>query len=729
MGRTGAEAIDGTLVQLTAAYHAAPAALLAASAAFFLLAPGTPDRALQRWLLAAVLICGAAFEVGVVRALTLDPGRATEAGDRWVSDVRHLQALLSAALLAVYPTRPAWRRLEGLAALAGIGLLVFGWAAYLGAKPAIFAADPSRLGAPYSLLGRLAEREGMDLAMLLLVSSAYARTRALAGDERRGAWVVIAMFAGGAATVGYIAVLFAAGLVTGTPFVPSAFAGVAGDCCRLLAVPYALLWFVGFPLLVAWRWRAGDRIPAAFVAYGAATGPFLILFPVDLWPAGFILQALLPLYAVVRYRALGAAEAPRWARPLLPASVFLLVFLIVSAPVLLAAGTSPLGLVLAVLLGLALGGLAAMAVLPRTGPWSLAWSASEPPDATARRLGAYRAALQAEVDAGAAQGALASKLRPLRMELGVSEQEHNALLFGLGPRAPAGRGLEIGASFLGRYRVECELGKGGSGTTFLCRDEVVGRPVVVKAVKALGQGDEAIRTVVREARALGGVEHPNVVRLHDVQQVGDDAYLIMEHVKSGSLKERLAAGPLSRDAFLGLARDVLQGLEAVHAAGVVHRDVKPSNILFDSDGRAKLADFGVAQLPGLETTVGGRDGGPGTVQYMSPEQAKGKLVTPQSDLFSAAATLYEALTGEPYLGPRARESVAELRIRAADPGSFRRPLRGNAALKAWFARALEPDPRRRFASARAMREALEQARMAPSSATAGDEPPAPATAS
>jgi hypothetical protein len=713
MGAARAEVIvDATLVQVNAAYNAAAAGLLAAVATFFLLVSGTPRTRWPRRFLGAVLLFNAAFEVAVVVAWfrATDAPRPPDDVAYFAGDAGILAFSAAAAFLVTYPTATRWRRPEGLAALGGLALVAFGWSVQELARTSL-TVDPNVLGSPYTIWGRLLAKEGASFAVLLLAASAYARARALPSHERSGAYLVLAALAGGVLwDFGFLLDAFAVSSLGGPSFTPAAFAGVAGDCCHLLVIPWVAVWVVGVPLLIAAQWRAGDRVPAGLLAIGAAGNFVVVLLPfVEVWQAGyFIYLTALPLYAVVRHGALGIAATPRWTRPLLPASVFLLVFLTVTAPVLIATGGSPLGLVLGVLLGLALGGGVALAVLPRAGLWSLAWSAGEAPDATARRLGAYRAALQAEVDGGAAHEALRSKLRPLRVELGVSEQEHNALLFALGPRVAGGHELEGGALFLGRYRVERELGKGGSGTTFLCRDEVVGRSVVVKAVRAAGQADEAIRTVVREARALGGIEHPNVVRLHDVQQVGDDAYLIMEHVRGGSLKERLASGTLPREAFHRLAVDVLQGLEAVHAAGVVHRDVKPSNILFDQDGRARLAVFGVAQLPGLETTVGGRDGGPGTVQYMSPEQAKGKLVTPQSDLFSAAATLFEALTGEPYLQPGPRESVAELRIRAADPGSFRRPLRGNAALKAWFAKAMDPDPRRRFASARAMREALDQ---------------------
>ena len=144
----------------------------------------------------------------------------------------------------------------------------------------------------------------------------------------------------------------------------------------------------------------------------------------------------------------------------------------------------------------------------------------------------------------------------------------------------------------------------------------------------------------------------------------------------------------------------------MHRAGALHRDVKPANVLLTREGAVKLADFGVAQAPGLDATLGlgAQPAQGGTPRYMSPEQAKGKRLTASSDLYSAAATLYEAYAGRPFL--EGGESAAELQARAAAAGPFARPLDAPPALRAWFARALDPDPARRFASAGEMRDAL-----------------------
>jgi outer membrane protein assembly factor BamB len=270
-----------------------------------------------------------------------------------------------------------------------------------------------------------------------------------------------------------------------------------------------------------------------------------------------------------------------------------------------------------------------------------------------------------------------------------------------GGRLPISAAAAPGDVLLGKYRVTRLLGEGAHGRTYLAEDVAAHRPVVVKVLHPRASGDASLR----EARAIAAVRHPNVVTLYHVEQSGDAACLVMEYVDGGSLQQRLARGALGGDEFRRVATGVLDALQAVHDAGAVHRDVKPSNVLLTRDGQPKLADFGVAHLPGMETTVGGEGTTVGTVRYMSPEQAKGKPATPRSDLFSAGATLFEAYTGTPYLQAEPNESAVELQMRAARAEPFDQRLEP-PALRAWFARALEPDPALRFASARAMREAL-----------------------
>ncbi len=360
--------------------------------------------------------------------------------------------------------------------------------------------------------------------------------------------------------------------------------------------------------------------------------------------------------------------------------------------------------------GILVGGAAVGALLIAIAPIRRASNAladrlfpgvSKTPDYLMRKkVEVYREALR---DALGPDGKMDSKqssaLREFRNSLGLTQRDHDVMLAALEASPFANRAAQVvpGATILGKYRVERELGAGGSGKAFLASDVRMNRRVVLKTIPS---DDQA--AVIREARTAAAIEHPNVVRIYDVENVRDQTVLVMEYVDGGSLRERLrTSGPLSDSAFARIADDVLAALEAVHAAGAVHRDVKPSNILLTRDGRAKLADFGIAQLAGFETTIGGS--GSGTAQYMSPEQARGKRLTVLSDLYSAAATMYEARTGRPVIERLPDESAIELRMRVGALRDFKGNVKPSK-LRAWFARALAPE--KRFSSAAEMRRAL-----------------------
>lgn len=366
------------------------------------------------------------------------------------------------------------------------------------------------------------------------------------------------------------------------------------------------------------------------------------------------------------------------------------------AMVLAVAATASLVLVLRRLQGL--GERVAEAALP---------GAEDEVRLSARKVEVYRAALEEAVLAGRLD-AEEPRLAALRRELGLTARDHAVLAFAVQGHAVA-PSLGPGDTVLGRWRLERVLGEGANGTTFLAADADGGPDVAAKVLRP-DRGEDA--ATLREARALEAVRHPHVVRLLASGQERGRTVLVMEHVPGGSLAARLRRGRLDEAGFRRLADGLLGGLAAVHAAGVVHRDVKPSNVLLTADGAPKLGDFGIAHLPGLETTVGGgRDPGTavGTIRFMSPEQARGRRVTPRSDLFSAGATLYEAWTGRPYLAPLPGESSVELQMRAAAGQAFPRDVPGPPAIRAWFARALHPDPSQRFASAEDAAEHLAQA--------------------
>lgn len=234
----------------------------------------------------------------------------------------------------------------------------------------------------------------------------------------------------------------------------------------------------------------------------------------------------------------------------------------------------------------------------------------------------------------------------------------------------------------GRFRLLQELGQGGGGRTYLAEDTQLHRRVALKRL----QGAETDQ-LLREARALASVSHPNVATLFDAWVENGAAVLVMEYVDGGSLRDRLERGPLPPAEWGRVAAQVLGALEAVHAVGVVHRDVKPSNVLLTRDGDVKMADFGIALTFEEETRT--RDHGAvraaGSPRYMSPEQARGLPATERSDVYSAALTLLEAWTGAPHVPPTSQGPLWD-----------------------WFRRALDARPERRFESARECRHALEE---------------------
>src|SRR5687767_1512475 len=212
-----------------------------------------------------------------------------------------------------------------------------------------------------------------------------------------------------------------------------------------------------------------------------------------------------------------------------------------------------------------------------------------------------------------------------------------------------GRGDRVVA---GRYALTDVLGRGGMGTVWLATDRVLERKVALKEVTfSIELSDEERRILrertLREARAAARLDHPCVTRVYDVVEEGGKPWLVMEHVSARSLQEILETdGPLSPAAVATIGLDLLAALDAAHDAGIVHRDVKPSNVLVDRKGHACLTDFGIATTTGDSslTTQGALIGSP---SYMAPERANGEEPRPPVDLWSLGATLYAAVEGRP----------------------------------------------------------------------------------
>ncbi|PSM43199.1 serine/threonine protein kinase [Streptomyces dioscori] len=213
--------------------------------------------------------------------------------------------------------------------------------------------------------------------------------------------------------------------------------------------------------------------------------------------------------------------------------------------------------------------------------------------------------------------------------------------------AHAARGA--GRLIAGRYRLTDQLGRGGMGTVWRAHDQLLARDVAAKELHVFTQGDEDrrvwLRRAVREARVVARVPHPHVVGVHDLVEYEDRLWIVMELIDGPSLAQLIARnGPLEPTKVAELGAQLLGALDAVHAAGALHRDVKPANVLLRRDGSAVLTDFGIAVVDDGEALTNSGEFA-GSVEYMAPERVNGGEVGPASDLWSLAATLVTAATG------------------------------------------------------------------------------------
>jgi eukaryotic-like serine/threonine-protein kinase len=211
----------------------------------------------------------------------------------------------------------------------------------------------------------------------------------------------------------------------------------------------------------------------------------------------------------------------------------------------------------------------------------------------------------------------------------------------------------------GRYRIERPLGHGGMATVYLGHDTELERPVAIKLLAENLAGDEEFRRrFVREAKLAARLSDPNVVSIYDAGEDDGRPYIVMEHVDGETLADLLARrGRLPPDEARELAAQAASGLAHAHAAGLVHRDVKPQNLILRRDGTVKIADFGIARAAAETTSLTMAGTVLGTAAYLAPEQALGEKVTAAADVYSLGAVLYELLTGRP---PFQFESLADL---------------------------------------------------------------------
>lgn len=282
------------------------------------------------------------------------------------------------------------------------------------------------------------------------------------------------------------------------------------------------------------------------------------------------------------------------------------------------------------------------------------------------------------------------------------------------PRMPLTPG-----SKLGPYEIQSQLGAGGMGEVYRAMDTRLGRIVAVKVLsESLANDADRLQRFEHEARVLSALNHPNLLSIFDVGAQNGIHYLVSEFLAGSTLRERLAAGPLSTRLMVDYALQMANGLAAAHARGIVHRDLKPGNVLVTREERVKILDFGLAKqtrvAPGTADSTALTCPTPtaagmvlGTVGYMSPEQVRGQAADHRSDIFSFGAILYEMISGKrAFLGDSSIETMNAI-LKAEAPELSASNPKLNPGLDRIVRRCLEKDPERRFQSASDLAFALE----------------------
>jgi beta-lactam-binding protein with PASTA domain/predicted Ser/Thr protein kinase len=266
----------------------------------------------------------------------------------------------------------------------------------------------------------------------------------------------------------------------------------------------------------------------------------------------------------------------------------------------------------------------------------------------------------------------------------------------------------IDTLFDGRYRVQRKLGAGGMADVYLAEDQELGRRVAIKILNGRhANDDQFIERFRREAKNAAALNHPNIVSIYDRGEAEDTYYIAMEFLDGRTLKELIIGrGAAPINVAIEYARQILSALRFAHRHGIVHRDIKPHNVLVDGEGRVKVTDFGIARAGTSQMTEAGSI--VGTAQYLSPEQARGAEVDPRSDLYSLGVVLYELLTGKtPFDGETPVEIAMKHLSNAPKPPSKLRP-EVPPELDMVVLRALAKNPDDRYQSADEMEADLER---------------------
>ncbi len=230
--------------------------------------------------------------------------------------------------------------------------------------------------------------------------------------------------------------------------------------------------------------------------------------------------------------------------------------------------------------------------------------------------------------------------------------------------------LKIGQNF-GHYKIIEQIGEGGMGKVYLAEDTHLERKIALKILpETVAQDEERMRRFVREAKSASALNHPNIITIYEIGETDNTHFIATEYIEGNTLREQLIGSPINLKPALEIASQVVGALDAAHRAGIVHRDVKPENVMVRPDGLVKLLDFGIAKLTEKETNIDSEAATAvkaetipgmiiGTAAYMSPEQARGTQVDTRTDIFSFGVMLYEMVAGRPpFVGENAIETIA-----------------------------------------------------------------------
>ncbi|MGH9173562.1 MAG: protein kinase domain-containing protein, partial [Vicinamibacterales bacterium] len=277
-----------------------------------------------------------------------------------------------------------------------------------------------------------------------------------------------------------------------------------------------------------------------------------------------------------------------------------------------------------------------------------------------------------------------------------------------GPGAGGVLALSHPHTLAGRYEIREAIGEGNFSVTYRATDRVLGRDVAVKVLREqYVQHAGFASRFENEARAAALISHPNVIQVFDYGREDDATYIVMQFVPGATLKDYIRENaPLRIGESVDFTRQILEGLAAIHDAGIIHRDIKPQNVLMADHGQLKLTDFGIARLGTAATGLTESGTALGTAAYMAPEQASGQEIGHGADLYAVGVVLYEMLTGQlPFPGDNPVQVMyRHVNEMPPPPRSLNPDI--PVTIEAFVMRALAKEPPDRYPSARAMRDAL-----------------------